>query len=68
MIRDTTMWTVAAQGTTPTGARVVLHRTRTSTRDELVVGGVVTSYGPGRGNDARDDFERACAMPQGRAA
>jgi hypothetical protein len=45
MLTDTTTWTLVAQGATPTGARVVLHRTRVGLRYELVVGaGQLQSY------------------------
>lgn len=38
MLTDSTTWTIAAQGSAPTGARVLLHRTRVGLRYELVVG------------------------------
>lgn len=62
-LRDTTMWTVAFQGTAPDGTRALLHRTRTGARYELVVGGRITgSYGPGEGGRAIGDWARACAQ------
>lgn len=70
MLRDTTMWTLAIQGTSPTGARVALHRTRTGSRYELTVGAaLVQSYGPGESGRAYGDWARACGVKQsGRAA
>jgi len=61
VLRDTTTWTLAFQGTAPDGTRVLLHRTRTGARYELVVGGrLAGSYGPGEGGRAIGDWARAC--------
>lgn len=71
MLRDTTMWTISIQGTSPTGARVVLHRSRLGSRYELAVGAaIVGSYGPGESGRAFGDWARACGETQsgGRAA
>lgn len=69
LIRDNAMWTVAAQGTSPAGARVVLHRTRLSTRFELTVGAaIVGSYAGGESGRAYGDWSRACGAVGSRRA
>ena len=71
LIRDTTLWTLARQGVSPTGQRVILYRTRTSARHELVVGReVVQSFGPRDGERAHAAFAAAAgeALAAGRRA
>lgn len=68
-LRDSTLWTLARQGTSPAGARVFLYRTRTSARHELVVGReVVRSFGPTEGAQALAAFDAACVVIVARAA
>ena len=69
MIRDDAMWTIAAQGTSPTGARVILHRTRESSRFELTVGAVIVgTYGRDESGRAYGDWARTVASQTSRAA